>query len=103
MHAYLRRGLYAALVTSGGILLAAGQASADDTTTGAESLLGGNQVTVAVTAPITVGGNALAVLDDAVVGTQASPSRTSDSAGGESTRSTDGSDSVAGGNQVTPR
>jgi hypothetical protein len=42
MHAYVRRGLEVALVVGGGILFFAGQASADDSTTGADSLLGGN-------------------------------------------------------------
>ena len=65
MHAYVRRGLYIALLSGGGILLAAGQASAGESTTGQESLLGGNQVTVPVTAPVTVGGTAVAVGGDA--------------------------------------
>jgi hypothetical protein len=97
MHAYLRRGLYAALITSGGLLFAAGQASADDTTSGTGSVLGGNQVTVSVTAPITVNDNGIALLDDARVDADASRAGAT---GDDASQTTDGSESVAGGNQI---
>ena len=48
MHIYVRRGLEVALVVGGGILFFAGQASADEGTSGADSALGGNQAAVSV-------------------------------------------------------
>ncbi|WP_188744931.1 chaplin family protein, partial [Phycicoccus endophyticus] len=59
----MRRGLQAALLVGGGLLFAA-PAWADDTTSGTDSLLGGDQVISAVTAPVTVSGNSVSVLGD---------------------------------------
>ena len=60
----VRRGLEVALVVGGGILLFAGQASADESTTSADSVLGGNQVTASVTVPVYAGGSAVSVTGD---------------------------------------
>ncbi|HMM94325.1 chaplin family protein, partial [Phycicoccus sp.] len=63
MHAFMRRGLQAALLVGGGVLFAA-PAWADDSTSGSDGLLGGNQVIAHVTAPVTAAGNAVSVLGD---------------------------------------
>ena len=80
------------------------QGGSTQSTDGSDSVAGGNQVNAPVTAPVTVGGNAVAVLDDAVVagGSGSAPAGPAEGgpAEGGSTQSTDGSDSIAGGNQV---
>jgi hypothetical protein len=100
MHASMRTGLQIALVVGGGIFFSA-QASADDTTTGLDSLAGGTQVMTAVSAPVTVSGNAISVVGDsrsthrpAATGSGHTGSTKAGSA------STSGEDSVAGGTQV---
>ena len=117
MHVYVRRGLYIALLSGGGILLAAGQASAGESTTGQDSLLGGNQITAPVTVPVTISDTAVAVGGDATAENPADPSTpgTSSPGGDESPPApggepgapgsddppTDGSESDAGGADST--
>ncbi|PKW26960.1 hypothetical protein ATL31_1789 [Phycicoccus duodecadis] len=96
MRAYVRRGLEVALVVGGGIFFSA-NAWADDTS-GADSLLGGNQVGSVVSIPVTVGGNAVSVLGDShSSGSSASGGAGSSDAGSSS--STSGEDSAGGGNR----
>ncbi|GLZ15316.1 hypothetical protein Acsp04_55510 [Actinomadura sp. NBRC 104425] len=94
----------AVLLTAGFVALGAGPvlptAALADTTSGASSVLGGNQVNAPVSAPIDVSGNAAAV-----AGTSAASSkggaRTSGGTGGTGSRqATSGKSSVGGGNQV---
>ncbi|MBM6401176.1 chaplin family protein [Phycicoccus sonneratiae] len=99
MHVYMRRGLQVALLVGGGVLFAS-PAWADDTTSGSDGLLGGNQVVAAVTAPVTAAGNAVSVLGDShSEGSKAASSAGSGSSGGVG--STSGEDSAGGGNQAT--
>ncbi|MGG5260139.1 hypothetical protein [Phycicoccus avicenniae] len=88
-----------ALLVGGGVLFAS-PAFADDTTSGTDSLLGGNQVLSRVTAPVTAAGNAISVIGDShSEKATTSSSSGNGSAGGAS--STSGEDSAGGGNQVT--
>ena len=100
MHASMRTGLQIALVVGGGIFFSA-QASADDTTTGLDSLAGGTQVVTAVVAPVTVTGNAISVVGDSRSSHR--PAATG-SGHGSATKAgpatTSGKDSTAGGTQV---
>ncbi|GAA4605472.1 hypothetical protein GCM10023195_19040 [Actinoallomurus liliacearum] len=68
-------------------------------TNGRHSILGGNQVTIPITAPINVCGNAVAVLGDAAAGCAGviPPVRGGSASGGR----TNGRHSIGGGNQVT--
>ena len=101
MHAYLRRGLYVGLMVGGGILFSAGQASADDSTTGSDSALGGNQVAVSASAPVTVSGNGLAVVGDSTSSDSTATDRAPVAPSVAASRTTSGQDSVAAGNQAT--
>ena len=100
MHASMRTGLQIALVVGGGIFFSA-QASADDTTTGLDSLAGGTQVVTAVVAPVTVTGNAISVVGDSRSSHR--PAATG-SGHGSATKAgsatTSGKHSTAGGTQV---
>ena len=98
MHAYLRRGLEVALVVGGGILFFAGQASADETT-GAESVLGGNQAATSVVAPVTPTGNSISVVGDSTSSGSATTAPSAPADSGSDT--TTGQDSTGGGNQLT--
>src|SRR5690348_1979642 len=99
MHKYLRRGLQATLLVGAGGILFAAQASASETTNGSQSLLGGNQVTAPVTAPVTIVGNAVSVLGSNAV-THTAPSTPSGGTAGHPTQVTSGRQSIGGGNQV---
>lgn len=99
MHALMRRGLYVSLMVGGGILFCAGQASADEGTSGADSLLGGNQAGISVSVPVTVSGNSVAVIGDSSSKDSAASSGAGSATGG--TPHTSGQDSAAGGNQVS--
>ena len=89
------RVLMGALVGSGLAVLGCGVANAVDTS-GADSLLGGNQGIVSVDAPVTIGGNAVSVLGDSHT-SDATTTAASSGSGGDVT--TDGNDSLLGGNQ----
>jgi hypothetical protein len=96
----MRTGLQVALVVGGGIFFSA-QASADDTTTGHGSLVGGTQVVTAVKVPVTVSGNAVSVLGDSRSSHHKAVVRPNRDAATRAARtSTSGEDSVAGGTQV---
>ena len=102
MHIYVRRGLEVALVVGGGILFFAGQASADEGTTGADSALGGNQAAVSVVAPVSATGSSISVLGDSSSSGSTATAPAGGAAGsGGAGDSTSGADSAAGGNQVT--
>src|SRR5690348_7462536 len=102
MHKYLRRGLQATLLVGAGGVLFAAQASASESTNGSQSLLGGNQITAPVTAPVTVAGNAVSALGSNAVAHTASSAPSSGSTSGSpgSQQSTSGPQSIGGGNQV---
>src|SRR5690242_16709622 len=97
MHTYVRRGLQTALMVGGGILFFAGHASAEENTTGADSALGGNQVAVAASVPVTVSGNSISLIGDS--SSSGADSSTQSTPAGSSSSTTGGSSSVAGGNQ----
>ena len=70
-------------------------------TSGDDAVLGGTQVAPAVTAPVTVGGNAISVLGDAVsTGSATGGTGTTEGTGTGTT--TSGDDGIAGGTQVAP-
>ncbi|GAA2038077.1 hypothetical protein GCM10009740_32690 [Terrabacter terrae] len=71
MHAYVRRGLYGTL-TAGGLLLLGAVGASADTTTGDHGVASGTQVVAPVHAPVSVDGNAVAVLGHSST-TQARP------------------------------
>ena len=77
-----------------------GTGTGDASTSGEDSLLGGNQVLAPITAPVTVGGNAVSVIGDS----HSEASSTGVTSGGEGSgtgdASTSGEDSLLGGNQV---
>ena len=100
MHAYLRRGLEVALLVGGGILFFAGQASADEGTTGADSALGGNQAAVSVVAPVAVTGSSISVVGDSDSSGARATTPATPEAPTAQVASTSGEDSAAGGNQV---
>ena len=103
MRTSMRTGLQVALVVGGGIFFSA-QASADDTTTGRDSLLGGTQVVTSIEVPVTVSGNSVSVVGDSRSSRHhhdkaaVRPSR--DGATRAGSTSTSGADSLAGGTQV---
>ncbi|RJL31887.1 chaplin family protein [Bailinhaonella thermotolerans] len=68
------------------------------TTSGKSSVLGGNQVTAPISAPINVCGNAVAIFGQAVAGCKGGASV--DNGGGRGAGHTSGQSSVGGGNQV---
>jgi hypothetical protein len=96
----LSRGLLFVLVT-GGLSLAGACAANAAETDGTGSIAGGNQVLPAISAPVTVDGNALALLGDATSG-GSSAATTGSATAAPAQPSTDGSHSIAGGNQVAP-
>ncbi|MGI8449478.1 MAG: chaplin family protein [Streptosporangiaceae bacterium] len=101
MHAFVRRGLQAALLVGAGGVLFAAQASAE-TTNGSQSLTGGNQVTAPISAPVTVSGNAVSALGSNAKVTSAPASSTGSPgvAPTGSSQTTSGTRSIGGGNQV---
>ncbi len=89
------RVLMGALVGGGLAVAGCGIANAADTS-GADGLLSGDQAAISVDAPVTVGGNAVSVIGD-------SHSENADTSAPKSApapeATTDGSDSLLGGNQ----
>src|SRR6266704_4106664 len=77
---------------------ASGASASSQTTSGSHSVLGGNQVSVPVSAPVTVCGNAVAVVGEAMSGCAPAAAAQGESTGSSSTS---GSGSVGGGNQVS--
>lgn len=77
--------------------LGAGVASADTTTNGDESLLGGNQVIAPISAPIDISGNGVGVAGDAAAVSMGGAHVTNHSAGN---LTTSGQQSAGGGNQI---
>nr|WP_017203794.1 chaplin family protein [Microbacterium barkeri] len=65
MRTYLKRALWGTLIAGGITLLGATAANAAETS-GDDGLLSGTQVEAPISAPISVLGNAVSVLDDAV-------------------------------------
>src|SRR5262249_44801420 len=72
-----------------------------NTTDGDSSVLGGNQVTAPITAPINACGNAVAVFGAAEAGCKGGSSVTTTGGSGTGGNTTSGRSSVLGGNQVT--
>jgi len=94
----------AVLLTAGFVALGAGPvlpgAALADTTSGASSVLGGNQVNAPISAPIDVSGNAVAVAGNSAASSNGG-ARTGGGTGGTgSGQATSGKSSVGGGNQV---
>jgi hypothetical protein len=77
--------------------LGAGVASADTTTNGDQSLVGGNQVIAPISAPIDISGNGVAVGGDAAAVSVGGAHVTNQSAGN---LTTSGQQSAGGGNQI---
>ncbi|GAA3096327.1 chaplin family protein [Streptosporangium carneum] len=78
-----------------------GGGSGGNRTTGAHSVLGGNQVVAPITAPINACGNAVSIFGDAVAGCKGGSSVTGAGGGrGAGGNTTSGRSSVLGGNQV---
>src|SRR6266571_1755165 len=77
---------------------ASGAAAGSQTTSGSHSIAGGNQVSAPVNVPVTVCGNAAAVLGRAMGGCEPAASASGAAA---SSQTTSGSHSIAGGNQVS--
>ncbi|WP_377642195.1 hypothetical protein [Oryzobacter terrae] len=78
----------------------AGADAGDASTSGEESVLGGNQGTAPVTAPVSVGGTAVSLVGDAT-SSGATTSGGAPSRGSTGGGTTGGEDSVLGGNQAT--
>ncbi|WP_163567857.1 chaplin family protein [Fodinicola feengrottensis] len=74
----------------------AGHGTATGSTNGSHSVLGGNQVQAPVNAPVTICGNAIAVLGVAAAGCDVPGGSGGPTASGK----TNGAGSIAGGNQV---
>ncbi|GLW66038.1 hypothetical protein Arub01_42820 [Actinomadura rubrobrunea] len=93
----------AALLTAGFVALGAGPVlpvdALADTTNGASSVLGGNQVNVPISAPIDISGNSVAVAGTAGASSQGG-ARVDNGTGGGGGQATSGRSSVLGGNQV---
>src|SRR6266516_4332593 len=77
---------------------ASGAAASSQTTSGSHSIAGGNQVSAPVSVPVTVCGNAAAVLGRAMGGCEPAASASGAAA---SSQTSSGSHSIAGGNQVS--
>jgi ChpA-C len=107
MNLTLSRLLRAGVLAGGLIAVGAGAAHAGETTSGDHGLLSGNQVVVPVQVPITVNGNAIAVLGRAVATPtghttkpSTSPTGTTHSPSTHHSATTSGGHSVGSGNQV---
>jgi hypothetical protein len=83
----------AALAASGSGIAMAG------TTSGNNSILGGNQVSIPISIPVNICGNAVAILGGALAGCEGGASVSQGSGGTGST--TSGNGSIGGGNQVS--
>jgi ChpA-C len=68
-------------------------------TSGNQSILGGNQISLPISIPVNLCGNAVALLGDAFAGCQGGASVSGGSGGGAST--TSGNHSIGGGNQAS--
>ena len=80
---------------------AGGNGSSSQTTNGSQSIGGGNQVNAPVYAPVTVAGNAIAVLgSNALVTVSGSSAPGQPAATAGSSQTTSGRQSIGGGNQV---
>ncbi len=77
-----------------------GSGTGDVTTDGSDSVAGGNQVLTPVELPIVVGGNAVSGVGDSTTSDAGVTGGSTGSGSGAGDVTTDGSDSVAGGNQV---
>ncbi|MFF3671114.1 chaplin family protein [Microtetraspora malaysiensis] len=75
-----------------------GNGAGHNVTSGAQSILGGNQIVAPITAPINACGNAVAVLGDAKAGCKGGASVTGATGGGRNV--TSGAQSILGGNQI---
>lgn len=91
------RVLMGALIGGGLAILGTGMAHAADTS-GADGLLSGDQAVISVDLPVTVGGNAVSVIGDSSTA-DATTIGGSDATTTGGSVSTDGTDSLLGGNQ----
>jgi ChpA-C len=88
--------LTVAFTASGSAMALAGTGPS---TSGNNSILGGNQINVPISVPVSVCGNALALLGDAFGACQGNTGVSGGSGGGSAT--TSGNNSIGGGNQVS--
>ncbi len=107
MNLTLSRLLRAGVLAGGLIAVGAGVAHADETTSGHDGLLSGNQIVVPVQVPITVNGNAIAVLGRALATSaghstkpSTTPTGTTHSPSTHHSATTSGRHSIGSGNQV---
>ena len=77
-----------------------GDGGSSATTSGNNSILGGNQVSAPISAPVNVCGNAVALLGHAWAACKGGASVSHDRDGGSGGATTSGNDSILGGNQV---
>jgi len=106
MRSWTRWTARAAMVTASFVAAGAGTVgiASAGTTSGNNSILGGNQISVPVSVPVNVCGNALAVLGDAFGGCQGGASVSHGWGGGSGSGGsawTSGNNSIGGGNQVS--
>ncbi|MEV0974579.1 chaplin family protein [Microtetraspora glauca] len=78
----------------------AGGGAGRNVTSGAHSILGGNQIVAPITAPINACGNAVAVLGDAKANCKGGASVSGGAGGGAGRNVTSGAHSILGGNQI---
>ncbi len=103
MHKDIQRGLYGLAMATGIFILGTSEASAAETT-GSDSIAGGTQATLVITAPITVEDNAITGIGDPTTGSRDTGSTTGGNTNGATGTApvTSGEDSTAGGTQLTP-
>jgi hypothetical protein len=83
----------------GGASVMGGQGGSNETTSGNNSILGGNQVSVPISAPVNVCGNSAAGLGTSASGCRGGATVTGGHGGSKKT--TSGNNSIGGGNQIT--
>jgi ChpA-C len=84
----------------GGAFVLGGSGGSNSSTSGNNSILGGNQVNVPVSAPVSVCGNSAAGLGTALSGCRGGASVRGGSGSGGASWTTSGNHSIGGGNQV---
>ena len=102
MRTWARWTAKAALVTASFVAAGAGSVgiASAGTTSGNGSILGGNQLSVPISIPVSICGNAVALLGGSLAGCEGGAS-VSHGSGGGSAASTSGNHSIGGGNQVS--
>ncbi|MFC4057232.1 chaplin family protein [Planomonospora corallina] len=99
MRTWVKRTSPAALLALGALSLGSGTAYADDTS-GNGSILGGNQLSIPITLPIDISGNAVSVIGKSAAHSEGGASVQQSGQGGAGGNRTSGDGSILGGNQV---